>query len=141
MSRQQILDNLRNAKTSIEREYWQKQLMQWDGLENIVADNYAKRVSKAKYKPKPKGRIDARSHKHAFQDATVSPSGAGVGIPGIGICIEYVISNNIIDVPLLLRWGIEAIPMWVKFFVLLFGLGWWIIVYVATLQRKRQMEF
>jgi hypothetical protein len=139
VSREELMRALKNAKTDIGRKYFQDQLDKWDGLENIIADKYSKGAYQSK--PKPKGKVDARSHKHAFQDATFSGSGIGAGIPMVGTVVQYVVDNDIVDVPELLQSGIDIVPMWAKLALLLLGAGWWLMVYVATLERKRNMEF
>jgi len=143
LSRDEILQRIRNAKTDMEREHWQDQLSRWDGLENIYHAKYSDRVQKLRYKPKPKpkGRIDARSHKHAVIDASKGASGLSGSIAPVASAYAWAKGNGYIDEEAIIHQVVSVIPNHVWVIVSLLGVGWWLVAYAIRLAQKREQEY
>jgi hypothetical protein len=105
-----------------------------------VEREYKKRFKK-KYRRKKKGKIDARSHKHAAKDATLSKSGIGGAIAPLAAVYTWLKDKGIIDEDALIHNIVGMVPDWLWVTIALLGTGWWLMVYAATIQRKMNNEY
>ena len=141
MSREEILGRIKNAKSDIEREHWQEQLQKWDGLESIYHAKYDDRVKDLRHKPKPKGKIDARSHKHAAIDASKGATGFGGSLTPLIATYSWLQGNGYIDEEALIHKVVSMVPDHVWVIVGLLGVAAWVCAYAIRLAEKREMEF
>ena len=140
--RDELVRRLANAKSDIEREYLQGQIDKYDGLDRIIEAKKAAGVYEGyRRKPKPKGKIDARSHKHAFKDASKGGSGATGSLVPLGAAYLYLKDAGVIDENAAIHKIISLVPDWVWVAVSLMGVGWWLIVYVSKLIEKYEREY
>lgn len=130
------------ALSDEERERAAENLEQYLELERKIRINQDKKIRRSrKRKPKKKGRVDARSHKHAAIDASKGGSGIGGSLAPIIAAYTWLKEQGYVDEKAVLDRMVCMVPDHVWAIIALLGLGWWLIVYVAKLVEKYNKEF
>ena len=92
-------------------------------------------VSFADTTSKPAKSIDVRSVKHSVSDATTQKGGgAGLTIAGLAAAYDWLSGHpELVGV-------VKEIPQHVLIILILFGAGWWMLLFLIRLQEKWEEE-
>ena len=145
-SEKELRRRMLSAKTDDEENKWAKELakMQTENDKKFARQDAFVRKQKRKHgqkKPKPAGTLDARSHKHAIKDASTGGSGIGGAFAPVASAYAWAKGNGYIDEEAAIHKIVSIVPDYLWLVIGLLGVGWWLLVYVATLAEKREREY